>query len=39
MVNNFSRNRNFYEIMWENMVEPDRQQITRKYGACTWHAG
>jgi hypothetical protein len=29
--NSFSENRAFYEIMWKNMVEPDRPQIT------IWH--
>jgi hypothetical protein len=24
----FSENHAFYEIMWENMVEPDRPQMT-----------
>jgi hypothetical protein len=27
-----------YEIMWKNMVEPDRPQITL-YGACAMLAG
>jgi hypothetical protein len=26
------------EIMWENMVQPDRPQITLQYGACALHA-
>jgi len=26
--NFFSKNRAFYEQMWKNMVDPDRQQIT-----------
>ena len=33
MFNNFfPENRAVYEIMWKNMVEPDRQQM--EYGAC-----
>jgi len=29
MLNNFfSENRAVYEIMWKNMVEPDRSQMT-----------
>jgi len=37
----FSENRAIYEIMWENMVEPDRPQ--RQYNAvqkrCDLHTG
>jgi len=33
----FSENRVFFEIMWKNMVEPDRTQTI--YGACVLHAG
>jgi len=29
----------FYEIMWKNMVQPDRPQIKIQYCACTWHDG
>jgi len=29
----------FMIITWKNMVEPDRTQITIKYGACILHAG
>ena len=37
MFNNFfPENRCFYEIMWENIVQPDRSQIT--YGACALDA-
>jgi len=25
--------------MWENRVEPDRTEVTVKYGACALHAG
>jgi hypothetical protein len=28
-----------YEIMWKNMVEPDKPQMTMKYGSCALHAG
>ena len=28
-----------YEIMWKNMVETDRPQMTIKQGACALHAG
>jgi len=35
----FSENCAIYEIMWENMVEPDGPQMTTEYGACTFHAG
>jgi hypothetical protein len=31
----FSENCVFYEIMWENMVKPERPQITMWYGAKT----
>jgi len=29
----------FIEIMWENIVQPDRPQMTIKYSACALHAG
>jgi hypothetical protein len=35
----FSENRAGYEIMWKNMVQPDRPQMTVQYGACILHAG
>jgi hypothetical protein len=28
-----------YEIMWKNVVEPDRPQMIIQYGACPLHAG
>jgi hypothetical protein len=28
-----------FMIMWKNMVEPDRPQMTVYYGACALHAG
>ena len=31
--NYFSENRAIYGIMWENMVEPDRPQMTMECGA------
>jgi hypothetical protein len=35
----FSENPGVYETMWKNMVQPDRPQMTKKYGACALHAG
>jgi hypothetical protein len=32
-------NRAVYEIMWKNMVQPDRPQMTIQYGACALYAG
>ena len=34
-----SENRSFNEIMWKNIVEPDRTQIIMYYGACALHTG
>jgi hypothetical protein len=34
----FSENRAVYEIMWENMVEPDRPLMTI-WRICALHAG
>jgi len=31
----FPENRAVYEIMWKNMVNPDRQQITKEHGEFT----
>jgi len=28
-----------YVIMWKNIVEPDRPQVTIYYGVCALHAG
>jgi hypothetical protein len=40
MSNNFFPEiRIVYEIMWKNMVQPDRPQMTIKYGGCALHAG
>jgi hypothetical protein len=38
-INFFSENGAVYEIMWKNVVEPDRPQMTTKYGVCILHAG
>ena len=35
----FSENCAIYEIMWKNMVESDRPQMTIEYGACALHVG
>ena len=35
----FSENRAFYEILWKNMAESDRQQMTIHYDACALHGG
>ena len=35
----FPESRAFYEIMWKNMIETDRLQMTIHYGACALHAG
>jgi len=37
--NFFPENSAVYEIMWENMVQPDRPQVTIKKGACAVRAG
>ena len=38
MLNNFYlQNCDIYETMWKNMAEPDRRQMSIKYGACTLH--
>jgi len=41
MFNNcvFPESRVVCKTMWENMVEPDRPQMTIKYGACAMHVG
>ena len=39
MFNNFfPENLGAYEIMWKNMVEPDRPQMIVSYSACALHA-
>jgi hypothetical protein len=35
----FSENGAFYEVMWKNMVQSERPQMTLYYGACALHAG
>jgi hypothetical protein len=30
-------NRAVYEIMWKNMVDPERPQMAIQYGACAFH--
>ena len=35
----FSENRVLYKIMWKNIVQPDRPQMTIKYGACALRVG
>jgi hypothetical protein len=35
----FPKNHAFYEIMWKNIVVPDRTQMTIQYGACALYAG
>jgi hypothetical protein len=34
----FSDNRSVCEIMWKNMLQPDRPQMTMSYGSCALHA-
>lgn len=39
VLNNFSlKIRAVYEILWQNMVQQGRPQMTIKYGACALHA-
>jgi hypothetical protein len=35
----FSENRAVCEIMWKNVVEPDRPQMATQHGACALHDG
>jgi hypothetical protein len=35
----FPENPTVYELVWENMVEPDRLQMAIQYGPCALHAG
>jgi hypothetical protein len=39
MFNYFFGGRGVNELMWKNMVQPDRPQMTIQYGECTLHAG
>lgn len=34
-----SRNRAIYEMIWKNIIDPNRLQKTIQYGICTLHAG
>ena len=29
----------FFEVIWKNIVEANRTQVTVKYAACALHAG
>jgi adenine specific DNA methylase Mod len=31
----FSENRAVYEIIWKNIIQPDKPQMTVQYGTCT----
>jgi hypothetical protein len=33
----FSENHAVYDVIWKNMVEPNRAQVTVYYGACGFH--
>jgi len=35
----FPKNRDVYEMMWENMGQPNRPQTKIYSGACALHAG
>ena len=35
----FSKNGAFYEIMWKNMVQPDRSHTQIMCSSCIFHAG
>jgi hypothetical protein len=35
----FFEDRAVYEIMWKNVVQTDKPQMTIKYGACAVYAG
>jgi hypothetical protein len=37
--NFFPENRAVCEIMWKNVVEPERPQLTTQYGGCALNAG
>jgi len=41
MISNFySKHRAVHEVMWENIVQPDRPQMTTGlYDVCTFNAG
>ena len=33
------KNHAIYDIMWKNMVQPERAKMKTLYGACVSHAG
>jgi len=35
----FFQSRAVYEIMWKNIIEPDRRLATKIYGVCALQAG
>jgi hypothetical protein len=35
----FSENLAVYDIMWTNMAQPERVQVTVQYGACALRTG
>jgi hypothetical protein len=35
----FSGSRDLYKIMWENIVDLERPQMTIQYGSCALNAG
>jgi BarA-like signal transduction histidine kinase len=35
MFNNFFKHRDVYDIMWKNMAQPDRPQVTTEHGWIT----
>jgi len=35
VFSNFYQNRAVYEIMWKNLVKPERSEMEIQYGACT----
>jgi hypothetical protein len=37
--NILSKNCTTYEIMWKNLVQPLKPQVTIQHGTCTLHAG
>jgi len=39
MLEIFLLNRAIYKIMWKNMAQPDRSQVTMQYGSCILHDG
>ena len=39
IFNNSAENNTVYEIMWKNVVEPDRPQMMLSYDACILHVG